>query len=103
MRNLAEIGPSNAADSRDTVEFFLNAMADAIADRLEHRRDTRRRLLDMEQTCEYLGVSEDGVYRLVQDQKLTPVRFDRRMRFDIRELDQLIEGAKRPNALSSRP
>jgi excisionase family DNA binding protein len=57
----------------------------------------------MEQACEYLGVSEDGVYRLVQEKRLTPVRFDRRMRFDIRELDQLIEEAKRPNALSSRP
>lgn len=103
MRNLAEISRSSAPNSRDTVELFLNAMADAIADRLEHRQDARRRLLDMEQTCEYLGVSEDGVYRLVQERRLTPVRFDRRMRFDIRELDQLIEEAKRPNALSSPP
>ena len=103
MRNLAQISRSDVPAPRDTVEFFLNAMADAIADRLEHRQDARRRLLDMEQTCEYLGVSEDGVYRLVQDRRLTPVRFDRRMRFDVRELDQLIEEAKRPNALSSRP
>ena len=103
MSNLAEISRSKASEPRDSVEFFLNAMADAIADRLENRQEARRRLLDMEHTCEYLAVSEDGVYRLVQEKRLTPVRFDRRMRFDIRELDQLIDAAKKPNALSSRP
>jgi excisionase family DNA binding protein len=81
-------------DSRDTIELFLTAMAEAIVDRLEHRQEVRRRLLDMEQTCEHLSCSEDTVYRLVQEKRLTPVRIDRRMRFDIRELDKLIEEAK---------
>jgi excisionase family DNA binding protein len=94
MRNLVEIGQSNARDPRDTVEFFLNAMADAIADRLEHRQDARRRLLDVPQTSEYLGMTESAVYNLVSDGKLAPVRFDRRIRFDIRDLDRLIEDAK---------
>ena len=47
MRNLAEISRSDVPNPRDTVEFFLNAMADAIADRLEQRQDARRRLLDV--------------------------------------------------------
>ena len=78
-------------DPRETVDLFLTAMADAIADRLEHRQEARRRLLDMEQASEYLSTSEDTFYRMIADGKLTPVRFDRRMRFDIRDLDKLIE------------
>lgn len=82
-------------DSQNPVELFLSAIADAIADRLEHRQEARRRLLDMGQACEYLGVSEDTVYRLVAERKLSPVNVDRRKRFDVRELDRLIEEAKR--------
>lgn len=70
-------------------------MADAIADRLEHRQETRRRLLDGEQAAEYLGMTESAVYNLVSDNKLRPVRFDRRIRFDIRDLNELIEQAKK--------
>ena len=81
-------------NSRAALELFLTAVADAIADRLEHRQEARRRLLDMDQTTEYLGLSQDGIYRLVSDRKLTPVRIDRRMRFDVRELDVLIERGK---------
>jgi hypothetical protein len=60
-------------DSKNPVELFLSAIADAIADRLERRQEARRRLLDMGQTCEYLGVSEDTVYRLIAEWKLSPV------------------------------
>jgi excisionase family DNA binding protein len=94
VRNLVELDRSSTSDTRDTVELFLNAMADAIADRLERRQEARRRLLDIERTAEYLGMSEDSVYRLVSERKLKPVRFDRRPRFDIRDLDKLIEEAK---------
>ena len=74
-----------------TAELFLTAMADAIADRLERRQEVRRRVLDMDQAVEYLGTSADTVYRLIAEGKLTPVRFDRRTRFDIRDLDKLVE------------
>ena len=78
------------------VELFLDAFAEAILGRLEHRQESRRRVLDMDATCEYLGsISEDGVYRLIQEGKLHPVRVDRRLRFDIRELDHLVEESKR--------
>lgn len=79
---------------RGLNDLFFEALADAIADRLEHRQEARR-LLDMEQAAEYLSTSEDTTYRLVADGKLKPVRFDRRMRFDIRDLDKLIEESKR--------
>ena len=90
-----EIKRSSKSDPPDTVGLFLNAMADAIADRLEHRQEARRRLLDVEQAAEYLGMTESAVYNLVSDNKLRPVRFDRRIRFDIRDLNELIEQAKK--------
>lgn len=93
MKSLVEL--KRESDPRDTVELLLTAVADAIADRLEHRQETRRRLLDMDRTCEYLGLSEDGVYRLIAEGKLTPVSLDRRKRLDIRELDTLIDEAKK--------
>jgi excisionase family DNA binding protein len=40
-------------------------------------------------------MSEDTITRLVADKKLKPVRVDRRLRFDRRDLDQLIEDGKR--------
>jgi excisionase family DNA binding protein len=84
------------------IEFVLNAFADMMADRLEHRQEARRRLLDMEGVCEYLGCSEDTIYRLVSDKKLTPVQVDRRKRFDIREVDGLIDEAKRTNSTCNK-
>ena len=79
------------------IELFLNAIADTIVDRLEHRQAARRRVLDMDQTVEYLGTSEDTIYRLVAEGKLTPVRFDRRTRFDVHDLDKLVEDSKGNN------
>lgn len=82
------------ASSRELVEMFLTAMADAIADRLEHRQEARRRLLSVEQVAEYLAISESSVYNLIVDEKLHSVGLDRRKRFDIRDIDKLIDEAK---------
>jgi excisionase family DNA binding protein len=76
-------------------DAMIDAIAEAVAQRLEKMSGTSRRLLDMEQTVEYLGMSEDTITRLVADKKLKPVRVDRRLRFDRRDLDQLIEDGKR--------
>ena len=83
-----------AKQPRHTVDEFLDAIADAIADRLERRESLRRRVLDLDQVAEYLGASEDTIHRMVAEGRLAPVRFDRRLRFDVRDLDRLIEEAK---------
>ena len=59
-------------DSRETVDLFLTAIADAIADRLEHRQEARRQVLDMDQAVEYLGTSEDTIYRLIAERSSLP-------------------------------
>ncbi len=87
--------PGTRKSSHDMVELLLNALADAIADRLEHRQETRRRLLSVEQAAEYINRSESAIYNLVSDGKLRPVRLDRRISFDIRDLDNLIDQAKK--------
>jgi hypothetical protein len=85
---------SASRGSTETVELFLTAIADTIADRLEGRQAARRRLLNVEQAGEYLSTSESGIYNLVADEKLSPVRIDRKLRFDVRDLDRLVDDSK---------
>jgi excisionase family DNA binding protein len=83
--------PLRSPTSRQLIDMLIDAIADVLIDRLECRQSTRNRVLNAEKAAEYLGISEDQIYKLVSDRKLTPVRFDRRLRFDIRELDRLVE------------
>jgi excisionase family DNA binding protein len=77
-------------------DTLIEAIADAVAHRLERLQTTRKRLLTLEHAAEYLGMSDDTVERLVASGRLVPVRgLDRRIRFDIRDLDRLIEESKR--------
>lgn len=88
------ISSNQPPDARDTIEQFLSAIADAIADRLEHRQQTRRRLLTLEEAADYLAMSENQVLNLIAEGKLKRSNLDRRVRVDIRELDRLIEETK---------
>jgi excisionase family DNA binding protein len=94
LSRIHELNGPSGNQSRQTVDLFLDAIADAIADRLEYRQSTRQRVLNSEKAAEYLGISENQIYNLVSDGRLTPVRFDRRIRFDVRDLDALIEETK---------
>ena len=73
--------------SLEMLKAILTAMADAIVDRLEHGQDSKRRVLNVEQAAEYMGMSESGVYGLVADGKPKSVHLTRRTQFDIRDLD----------------
>ena len=76
-------------------DAMIEAIADAVAARLERIQTARRRLLTLEQAAEYYGASEDTIERLVANKKLVPVNgLDRRKRFDIRDLDKLIDEGK---------
>jgi excisionase family DNA binding protein len=46
------------------------------------------RLLDLEQVAQFLGVSKQTVYSWVQQDRIPVVRIDRRLRFDIVEIDK---------------
>ena len=53
-----------------------------------------RRLLKLDEAATWLGVSTTTVRRLMWSGKLPSVRILRRIRIDIRDLDQFIERSK---------
>lgn len=55
------------------------------------------RLVDIAAAGAYLGVSRRSVFRMLDAGALRPVRLPgvRALRFDLRDLEQLVEGAKR--------
>lgn len=75
----------------DTVD---EAIARVVRQELARLNFRQKRILDMEEAAEYLGCSVGTIHNLVADGKLNPVRYDRRMRFDIEDLDRLIEKSK---------
>lgn len=53
-----------------------------------------RRLLTAKQAGDYLGRSEAAIRQMVYKKQITVVRFDRNVRFDIRDLDALISDCR---------
>jgi excisionase family DNA binding protein len=74
---------------------MIDAIAEAVAQRLEKMSGTRQRLLPLDRAAEYLGMSENQVLNLISEGRLKPSRVDRRIRIDIRELDRLVEETKK--------
>jgi excisionase family DNA binding protein len=70
------------------------AIARVVRMELQRLNLRQRRVLEIEEAAEYLGCSIGTIHNLVADGKLNPVRYDRRMRFDIEDLDRLIERSK---------
>jgi excisionase family DNA binding protein len=54
------------------------------------------RLLPVPRAARYLGISVRSLWRLVDDDRLRPVRLPglRRVAFDVRDLDALIEASR---------
>lgn len=73
---------------------FVDAIAEAVANRLKDAH-IRKRLYDIEETAEYLGLSEDAIRDLVSQQKLKALRPTRKLQFDIRDLDALVDQLKK--------
>jgi hypothetical protein len=78
----------NAGDS------LIAAIADAVALRLERMAGTSKRLLDVEQAAEYLGMSVIAL-RHKAGREVPVVRIDNKLRFDKRDLDRYIDRAPR--------
>lgn len=81
-------GPTSAGDA------MIEAIADAVALRLERMAGMRQRLLDIHQAAEYLGMSEHALrHKAGVDVPCT--RLDGKLRFDRRDLDCYIDRAPR--------
>jgi excisionase family DNA binding protein len=75
-------------------DWFVERIADAVAERLTKVQSRRKRLYNLEEAAEYLGLSDDAVRDLVALGKLKSVRPTRKLQFDLHDLDQLIEDLK---------
>ena len=69
---------------------------EAVARRVMAERDAEpaRRLVGVHGAAIVLGCTERAIRNKVAAGVLTPVRIDRRLRFDLRDLDVLIEDNK---------
>ena len=55
-----------------------------------------KRLLNVRETAEYLGLEVDTVYKKARLREIPSVKVGRALRFDINELDRLIEQNAKP-------
>jgi len=67
---------------------MIEAIADAVALRLERIAGMRQRLLDVHKAAEYLGMSEHSL-RHKAGVDVPSTRIDGKLRFDRRDLDRL--------------
>jgi excisionase family DNA binding protein len=76
-------------------DVMIEAIADAVAERLEKMNCRRKRLVDLEEAAEYLGLSTDALRSLIEMGRLHPVRPTRKIQFDLKDLDQFIDELKK--------
>jgi Helix-turn-helix domain len=74
-------------------DALINAIAEAVADRLTSLVDEQRRVLTLEAAAEYLGMTPDALQHRagVDVPCLAGERAKRRLRFDRRDLDRWID------------
>ena len=75
-------------------DSLIEAIANAVASRLQHWAGTTQRLLDIEQAAQYLGMTTEAL-RHKAGSDIPVVRIDCKLRFDRRDLDQFIDRAPR--------
>jgi excisionase family DNA binding protein len=83
--------PTQPEQHHGTVD---EAIARVVREELGRLNLRQRRILEIDEAAEYLGCSVGTIHNLVADDKLSPVRYDRRIRFDIEDLDRLIQKSK---------
>ena len=77
-----------------TLDNLIDLLADRLAERVATSQASTRRLVDVRGAAEYLGCSPAAIRQKVARGELPTVRLDGKNRFDLRDLDALIEQAK---------
>jgi excisionase family DNA binding protein len=78
----------------DTPEIIRAACRAAVTEALRSLEISTRRLLTIEQTAQYLTLSEREVHNMIAAKALTAVRHGRRKMVDIRDLETWIASHK---------
>jgi hypothetical protein len=76
-------------------ELFFDSLAAQMVERLLYLQTIRQRVLNLDEAAGYLGLSPEALRQKVLAGEVPTVDLDRRLRFDIRELDALIANKKR--------
>jgi hypothetical protein len=75
-------------------DVLIEAIAEAVARKLEHTVTSQQRLLGLEDAAKYLGLTTHAL-RHKAGTDIPTVRIDNKLRFDRRDLDRFIDRAKR--------
>ena len=59
------------------------------------RSEMKRRLIDIEEAAHYLGLKKSTLYSWAWSRKIPSVKMGRRLLFDLKDLDEMIELQKR--------
>jgi Helix-turn-helix domain len=90
--------PASDGDAAPTApsagDLLVEAIADAVARKLERMSGMQQRLMDIHDAARYLGMTEPAL-RQKAGVELPCVRLDGKLRFDRRELDRYIDRAPR--------
>ena len=78
----------------DAGQALIDAIADAVATRLERMAGCSQRLLEISHAAEYLGMTEIAL-RHKAGVDIPVVKIDSKLRFDRRDLDKYIDRAPR--------
>lgn len=73
--------------TRSPGDALVEAIADAVALRLERMAGMQQRLMDVKDAARYLGMTEDAL-RHKASAEIPCVRVDGKLRFERRELDR---------------
>ncbi len=79
-------------------EQFFESMADAIVQRIERKLSIKKRIYSLDEAAEYLGLTRKALQQKVARSEVKAVEIDRLLRFDILDLDRMIEDSKRNDA-----
>jgi excisionase family DNA binding protein len=77
------------------IEVDAAMIAEAVAIRLQKGGVIVPRLLTLEQAATYLGLTKDALKAKVHLGKVPTIDFDKKLRFDRLDLDEIIENRKR--------
>jgi excisionase family DNA binding protein len=76
-------------------DLLVDAIATAVALKLEQMASCNQRLLDIDKAAEYLGLSVISLRHKTEVGEIPVVRIDSKLRFDRRDLDRYIDRAPR--------
>lgn len=90
----AEDYPQHRLSSSE-LRMLALLISEEIGERILSKHLRRKRLVDLKEAAEYLGLSEDAVRDLMAENVLKALRPTRKVQFDIEDLDLVIDSWKR--------